>query len=99
MTGAGDRRDYGSPLAYIDGVSRNKTITAKVSQRDLSKIDSLLSSTGLTRSAFIREAVMAVVEFIEGGGCEAVNGALAEREECASMKALKNLCNKILNNA
>ncbi len=90
VTEAGDRRDYGSPIAYINGVSRNKTITAKVSQRDLSKIDSLLSSAGLTRSAFIREAVMAVIEFVESGGCDTT-----VEKECVSIRALKNLCKKI----
>lgn len=49
--------------------SRNRTITAKITQEDLERIENLVSSLGVSKSQFIREAVMAVVELIEAGGC------------------------------
>lgn len=49
--------------------SRNRTITAKITQADLERIENLVSELGVSKSQFIREAVMAVVELIEAGGC------------------------------
>lgn len=62
------RRDYEIPLVR-NGLSRNRTITAKVNERELERIDKVVSVLGVTKSLFIREAVMAVVKLFESGGC------------------------------
>lgn len=68
MAGNIMREDY--PLSMVsNGLSKNRTITAKVSEKDLERINRIVDMLGVTKSMFIREAVMAVVEYFEEAGC------------------------------
>lgn len=89
MAGNIMREDY--PLSMVsNGLSKNRTITAKVSEKDLERINRIVDMLGVTKSMFIREAVMAVVEYFEEAGCtsprEDVQSSFKER--------LRRLCKK-----
>jgi len=68
MAGGMVSKDYNIGFSS-NGLSRNVTITAKINQKEHERINKIVSRLGITKSSFIREAVMAVVELLESSQC------------------------------
>ena len=72
MVGSMVSKDYNIEFSS-NGLSRNVTITAKINQNEHERINKIVSRLGMTKSSFIREAVMAVVELLESSQCNFSN--------------------------
>ncbi len=73
-------------MILYNGASKSKPITAKISEDAFRKLEEITKASGVTRSAFIRYVLLAVLEFLEEAKCGNGNEARAAEKLVARLK-------------
>jgi len=56
-------------MIIVNGASKNKAVTAKITENEFKKLNELLKRTGLSRSTFIRTVLAIVMDYLEKTQC------------------------------
>ncbi len=72
-------------IMATDGASRNRAVTAKISERDFQRLSRVLERSGRARSAFIRNVLSAVLDYLEETDCGESSNSEAVRKLLARL--------------